>query len=59
MSMRWDEITSGSYETAQNHKQVLISGKMQHKQCIRTCKMEICNGILKTNEEQGVNNGAA
>lgn len=55
----WAKITSGAYEAARKHKQVFIRGKMQHKQCIRTCKMELCNGILKTNREQDVNNGAA
>lgn len=57
--MRWAKITSGAHETSQKHKQVLISRKMQSERCMQTCKMEMCNRILKTNGEQDVNNEAA
>lgn len=57
--MRWAKITSGAHRTSQKHKQVLISRKTQYEQHIGTCKMEMCNGILKTNGEQDVNNEAA
>ena len=57
--VRWTKITSGAYEATQKHKQVLVRGKKQHKQYIRTRKMEMCKGILKTNGEQDVNNSAA
>lgn len=57
--MRWAKITSGAHETSQKHKQVLLSKKKQYEQCIGTCKIEMCNGILKTNREQDVNNEPA
>lgn len=57
--MRWAKITSDAYKAAQNHKQVLIGGKTHHKQYKSSCKMEMCNGILKTNREQHRDKGAA
>lgn len=57
--MRWAKITSGAHETSQKHKQVLISRKTQSERRMRTCKMEMCNSVLKTNGEQDVNNEAA
>lgn len=57
--MSKDHIWYISYEILQKHKQVLISGKMQHKLYIRTCKMEMCNITLKISQEQDMNNVAA